>query len=83
MTLDVFVRVDPELTNPDCPIMSEAELDILVDAADEEARHVLNEINTRKQLHTMYNPEENFGTEDHFGIKAVLERGRLGLTGAT
>lgn len=59
--------------------MMEAELNMLIDATDEEARHVLQEINARKQIHTMYSPLENFGTENHFGFKAVLQRGRLGL----
>lgn len=77
--MNLSVSVAPELTSPTGPIMTEAELNVHLDATDEEARHVLHEINARKPIHTMYNPVENFGTENHFGFKAVLQRGRLGL----
>jgi hypothetical protein len=59
--------------------MTESDIDRLLGDADEEAKIVLNEINARKPIHTMYNPTENFGVEEHFGFKAVLERGKLGL----
>jgi hypothetical protein len=62
--------------------MAECEVDHLLGDADEEAKIVLKEINARKPIHTMYNPTENFGVEEHFGFKAVLERGRLGLATA-
>jgi len=72
-------RVGPELLDLSRPIMTKAEIDTLPDAADEEARHVVCEVNTLKQVYTMYHPVENFTTENYFGFKAVLERGRLGL----
>ncbi|KIK43258.1 hypothetical protein CY34DRAFT_791518 [Suillus luteus UH-Slu-Lm8-n1] len=75
----VKARLDPTLTSPDAPVMAECEVDRLLGDADEEAKIVLKEINARKPIHTMYNPTENFGVEEHFGFKAVLERGRLGL----
>jgi hypothetical protein len=59
--------------------MPEWEVDRLLGDADEEAKIVLKEINARKPIHTMYNPTENFGVEEHFGFKAVLTRGKLGL----
>jgi hypothetical protein len=59
--------------------MTESDIDRLLGDADEDAKHVLSEINARKPIHTMYNPTENFGVEEHFGFKAVLERGKLGL----
>jgi hypothetical protein len=59
--------------------MTESDIDNLLGDADEEAKLVLSEINARKPIHTMYNPTENFGVEEHFGFKAVLERGKLGL----
>jgi len=74
--------LDPTLTSPDAPVMAECEVDRLLGDADEEAKIVLKEINARKPIHTMYNPTENFGVEEHFGFKAVLERGRLGLATA-
>ncbi|KAG2040546.1 FAD/NAD-binding domain-containing protein [Suillus americanus] len=75
----VKARLDPSLTSPDAPVMTESDIDRLLGHADEEAKHVLSEINARKPIHTMYNPTENFGVEEHFGFKAVLERGKLGL----
>ncbi|KAG1776887.1 putative halogenase [Suillus placidus] len=75
----VKARLDPTLTSPDAPVMTECEVDRLFGDADEEAKIVLKEINARKPIHTMYNPTENFGVEEHFGFKAVLERGKLGL----
>jgi hypothetical protein len=75
----VKARLDPSLTSPDAPVMTESDIDRLLGDADEDAKHVLSEINARKPIHTMYNPTENFGVEEHFGFKAVLERGKLGL----
>ncbi|KAG1886509.1 putative halogenase [Suillus subluteus] len=75
----VKARLDPSLTSPDAPVMTESDIDRLLGDADEEAKLVLSEINARKPIHTMYNPTENFGVEEHFGFKAVLERGKLGL----
>ncbi|KAG1811090.1 putative halogenase [Suillus variegatus] len=75
----VKARLDPSLTSPDAPVMTESDIDRVLGDADEEAKIVLSEINARKPIHTMYNPTENFGVEAHFGFKAVLERGRLGL----
>ncbi|KAG1896578.1 putative halogenase [Suillus fuscotomentosus] len=75
----VKARLDPSLTSPDAPVMTESDIDRVLGGADEEAKIVLSEINARKPIHTMYNPTENFGVEAHFGFKAVLERGRLGL----
>ncbi|KAG2342279.1 FAD/NAD(P)-binding domain-containing protein [Suillus weaverae] len=79
----VKARLDPTLTSPDAPVMTECEVDRLLGDADEEAKIVLKEINARKPIHTMYNPAENFGVEEHFGFKAVLERGKLGLVTAS
>jgi hypothetical protein len=62
--------------------MTELDINRLFGDDDEEAQFVLSEINARKPIHTMYNPTENFGVEEHFGFKAVLERGKLGLADA-
>ncbi|KAG0702265.1 putative halogenase [Suillus ampliporus] len=78
----VKARLDPTLTSPNGPIMTECDIDRLLGDADEEAKIVLSEINARKPIHTMYNPADNFGVEEHFGFKAVLERGKLGLVNA-
>jgi len=54
----------------------------LLDPDEEEARHVIGKINARKQIHTMYDPMEKFDAENHFGFKALLQRGSLGLVAA-
>jgi hypothetical protein len=48
--------------------MPEWEIDRWLGGADEESKIVLKEINARKPIHTMYNPTENFGVEEHFGF---------------
>ncbi|KAH7904414.1 putative halogenase [Hygrophoropsis aurantiaca] len=78
----VGTRLDPNLLSPAGPLMTEAEVDRLVDNTDEEAKFVLYEINARKPIHRMYNPTDDFETEVHFGFKAVLQCGRLGLVAA-
>jgi hypothetical protein len=75
-------RVDPVLTSPSGPLMTESDINCLFGDDDEEAKIVLSEINARKPIHTMYNPTEDFGVEEHFGFKAVLKRGKLGLVNA-
>jgi hypothetical protein len=62
--------------------MLESDLDNLFGNDDQEAKIVLSEINARKPIHAMYNPADNFGMEEHFGFKAILERGQLGLMNA-
>jgi len=78
----VLARVPRELADPHGPILLDADLDKILDPDDDEARFVIGEINARKQIHTMYNPIQNFSAEDHFGFKAVLQRGKLGLVAA-
>ncbi|KAG2352102.1 hypothetical protein BDR07DRAFT_187439 [Suillus spraguei] len=75
-------RIRPTRTSPDVPVMTECEIDCLLGDADEEAKIVLKDINARKPIHTMYNHAENLGVEEHFGFKAVLERGKLSLVTA-
>ncbi|KAG2130749.1 hypothetical protein DEU56DRAFT_982066 [Suillus clintonianus] len=72
-------RLDDTLTSPNGFVMLESAIDRVLGNTDEEAKIVLSEINARKPIHTLYNPTENFGAEEHFGFKAVLERGKLGL----
>lgn len=62
--------------------MLESDIDRLFGDSDQEAKIVLSEINARKPIHNMYNPTDNFSVEEHFGFKAVLERGKLGLVNA-
>ena len=75
-------RLDPVFTSPSGPVMIESDLDRLFGDGDEEAKIVLSEINARKPIHRMYNVTDDFGVEQHFGFKAVLERGKLGLVNA-
>ena len=64
---------------PSGPILTEREIQKLVGRQDEEAKTVLAEINARKPVHHMYNPKQNFSSEVHYGLNAVIERGHLGL----
>ncbi|KAI0338616.1 FAD/NAD-P-binding domain-containing protein [Trametopsis cervina] len=82
MYRSVGARIDPSLMLPSGPILTELEIDKLVDLNDEEARAVLAEINARKPIHHMYDPKQNFTTEAHYGLNAVIERGQLGLIAA-
>lgn len=67
---------------PSGPILTSSDIDKLVSRQDDEARTVLAEINARKPVHHMYSPKQNFLTEVHHGLNAVLERGQLGLAAA-
>lgn len=77
-----FARVNPELLSPWGPILLGADVERVVAAKDLEAKFVLNEVNARKPVHAMYSATEHFAHEMHFGFKAVLECGRLGLVRA-
>ncbi|OJA15106.1 hypothetical protein AZE42_05581 [Rhizopogon vesiculosus] len=75
-----FDRLDPVLTSPSGPVMVESDLDRLFGDDDDEAKAVLGKISIGKHLHKLHNnPTYNFGVKEHFGFKAVLERGKLGL----
>jgi len=79
MQKSVGERVAPELMDPNAPILTAVEIDKLLDATDEEAKAVLGRMNARKQNKAMYYPMVNFTNENHFGFKALVERGSLGL----
>ncbi|OJA10156.1 hypothetical protein AZE42_12529, partial [Rhizopogon vesiculosus] len=75
-----FDRLDPAPTSPSGPVMVESDLDRLFGDDDDEAKAVLGKISIGKHLHKLHNnPTYNFGVKEHFGFKAVLERGKLGL----
>ena len=59
--------------------MMKAELDTFLNATDEEARNVVDEINSFKQVRTMHQPVENLTTESCYGFTAIMQRERLGL----
>lgn len=61
------------------PILLNADVDRVISEEDEEAKLVLSEVNARKPIHAMYSATEQFAHERHFGFKAVLESGSLGL----
>ncbi|KAJ7152893.1 putative halogenase, partial [Mycena filopes] len=80
MHAEVAKRVDPELTSPDAPLMSVATVMELAGIQnDEDAQHVLLEVNARKPIHSMYNCDTNFKTEVMSGFCVRMERGELGL----
>ncbi len=72
-------RLDPALLQPHGPILTEVEIDKLLDQDDFEAKAVLSKVNARKPIHAMVDPEMDFASETHYGLNAVIERGRLGL----
>ena len=71
--------MDPALLSPCGPILLDEDVEQVVAAEDMDAKFVLSEVNARKPIHAMYSATEHFAHEMHFGFKAVLERGRLGL----
>ncbi|OBZ66791.1 hypothetical protein A0H81_13348 [Grifola frondosa] len=82
MYSSVRKRVNPELMSSSAPVLTEHDLDKLLDPNDLEAKFVLCEVNARKPIHTMYSPTHNFATEVHVGMRAIVEHGRLGLVQA-
>ncbi|KAF8524134.1 putative halogenase [Hysterangium stoloniferum] len=80
----VQARVDPKFfeLGPGSDILLNSDLDRLIDPADEEAKHVLSEVNARKPIHVMYDSQKDFGSEPINGWIVLIQRGRLGLTAA-
>ncbi|KAJ7480174.1 putative halogenase [Mycena galericulata] len=78
MHSEVAQRLKPELTFPDAPIMSVAAVMALA-GSDEEAKHVLLEVNARKPIHSMYDCDTNFTTEVMGGFCVRMQQGELGL----
>lgn len=79
MHQEVIARLDGELTRSDAPILLKDEIFQRVGKGDEEALHVLGEINARKQIHTMYDVAYQFGHEAWAGLVPTCIRGALGL----
>jgi len=78
MHSEVAQRLSPELISPDAPIMSVANVMTLA-GNDEEAKHVLLEVNARKPIHAMYDCDTDFTTEVLGGFCVRMEHGELGL----
>ncbi|KAJ7738145.1 putative halogenase [Mycena metata] len=80
MHAEVAKRVGHELISPDAPLMSVASVMELAGIQnDDDAKHVLLEVNARKPIHSMYNCDTNFKTEVMSGFCVRMERGQLGL----
>ena len=75
----VAARVDQRLVDKEGPILLSEDVKRIVGEEDEEAIHVLNEINARKPIHTMYDVAQQFGHEAWGGFVPVCVRGKLGL----
>jgi hypothetical protein len=69
----------PELTSATAPIMSEQDIEKVVDPEDEDAKHVLSEINARKPIHAMYSGPAHIAMEGVNGLVGRVEWGSLGL----
>ncbi|KAK6984817.1 putative halogenase [Favolaschia claudopus] len=74
----VAQRVDISLMAPDGPMISKAAV-AAVAGADEEAKEVLWQINSKRGLDVLYDWEKDFRKEKLGGFCVVLERGGLGL----
>lgn len=75
-------RLDPELFSPLGPILLDTDVNQVVSAEDEEAKFVLGKVNaiqSKPITSGMYSATDQFSYESHYGFKAVLERGNLGL----
>ncbi|KAJ7204695.1 putative halogenase, partial [Mycena pura] len=81
MHAQVAKRLGPELTSPDAPIMGVAAVMTLA-GNDENAKHVLLEVNARKPIHVMYDADVNFTTEVMGGFCVRMQKGNLGLVRA-
>ncbi|KAJ7621525.1 putative halogenase [Mycena polygramma] len=77
----VAQRLKPEFVSPDGPIMSVADV-LALAGDDDEAKHVLLEVNARKPIHAMYDCETNFTTEVMGGFCVRMQQGELGLVKA-
>ena len=75
----VAARVDRKLVDKDGPIMLPKEVASIVGENDQDAIHVLNEINARKPIHTMYDVAHQFSREAWGGFIPVMAKGKLGL----
>ncbi|KAF7297289.1 FAD/NAD P-binding domain-containing protein [Mycena indigotica] len=66
------------MLSPTAAIMS---VDAIMKLAgnDEDAKHVLLEVNARKAIHTMYDADTNFATEIMGGFCVRMQQGNLGL----
>ncbi|KAJ6583048.1 putative halogenase [Mycena vulgaris] len=74
----VSKRLDPVLMAPDGPILTHK---AVADATgeDQEANHVLLQINSKKGLNVLYDWESDFRQERLNGFSVALTRGHLGL----
>lgn len=77
-TLDFCANiVAPSLMSIDEPVLEPQALATII-GVDEEAKEVMQEINSRKVINKIYNWAEHFGDNVN-GFSVVLKRGSLGL----
>ncbi|KAI0028270.1 FAD/NAD-P-binding domain-containing protein [Vararia minispora EC-137] len=79
MHADVARRFPPELSDKSAPIMLPEDIACKVSVHDEDALHVLREINARKPIHAMYDVAQHFAEEAIYGMVPRIGRGSLGL----
>ncbi|THH14914.1 hypothetical protein EW146_g5488 [Bondarzewia mesenterica] len=76
---EVEKRIDRRLVAADGPILLLKDIVDIVGPHDEEAAHVLSEINARKPIHTMYDVANQFSHESFAGFTTTCEKGKMGL----
>jgi flavine halogenase len=75
----VEARVDPKFFKSQSELLLPDDLDRLLDPGDEEAKHVLAEVNARKPIHKMYDTQKDFASEPINGWTVKIQRGKLGM----
>ncbi|VDC04875.1 unnamed protein product [Peniophora sp. CBMAI 1063] len=79
MHANVTKRLPDSLTDMSSPILPPENIKRIVGQEDDEAFHVLREINARKPIHQMYDVGNHFVQEEFCGMVPCITRGELGL----
>ncbi|VDC04880.1 unnamed protein product [Peniophora sp. CBMAI 1063] len=79
MHADVAERFPASLTDINGPVLLPEEIRLIVGEEDDDAFHVLREINARKPIHQMYDVGRHFVHEAFGGFSPCITRGELGL----
>ena len=79
MHADIAKRFPASLLDVNGPILLPEDIRRMVGEGDEEAFHVIREVNARKPIHQMYDVGSHFVQETFEGLSPCIDRGELGL----
>ncbi|KAI0308431.1 hypothetical protein OF83DRAFT_1089834, partial [Amylostereum chailletii] len=79
MHADVAKRLPEHLLNMKSPVLLAEDISRVVSVGDENAYHVLSEINARKPIHAVYDVGNHFVQEAFGGFAPGIKQGELGL----